>query len=89
MQESAAETGQNLAYGGRVSDRLRELRIRCGWSVEQLRVALAAHGHSVPASTIYAYERGRRRGGIDLPWSLVPAVASVYGYKQPRGWLPD
>ena len=76
-------------YPGRVAARLRQLRAPRDWSVEQLAAALRMAGHEVPPSTLYAYERGRSGGGVDLPWGLVPAIACVYGYRTASGWLPD
>lgn len=81
---SADET----TYPGRVSAKLRALREQRGWSVEQLQAALALHDAAIEIHTLYAYERGKARGGVDLPLRYIPAVAKAFGFKTANGWLP-
>ena len=76
-------------YAGRVAARLRELRESKGWSIADVQQRLARRRHKIPASTLYAYERGKAGKGIDLPVDLIPVVAALYGYQTAAGWLPD
>jgi hypothetical protein len=57
--------------------------------MEELQDRLDRHGFSVPTPTLYAYERGKDAGGVDLPLELIPIVAAAYGYRTAHGWLPD
>lgn len=76
-------------YPGRVASRLTELRLKAGWSIEDVKARLSAMGVEIPASTLYAYERGKDGGGADLPLSLVPTFAKLFGYAAANGWLPS
>ncbi len=54
---------------------------------------LAAHladlGRHVPLATLYAYERGKNAGGVDLPLELIPLIAEVYNFRRSGDWLPE
>jgi len=76
-------------YAGRVAARLRQLREKRGWSIGNVQDLLAERGHVIPSSNLYAYERGKAGGGVDLPVNLYPAIAHLYGFKTANGWLPD
>jgi transcriptional regulator with XRE-family HTH domain len=76
-------------YAGRVAARLRYLRERRNWTIADVQERLAAKGHKIPPSTLYAYERGKSGDGVDLPYRLIPVFAAVFGYKSAHGWLPD
>jgi ribosome-binding protein aMBF1 (putative translation factor) len=71
-------------YAGRVANKLRTMREDRGWSVEQTAEYL-----KIPASTLYAYERGKAGGGNDMPLNMIATVAEVFGFKTASGWLPD
>jgi len=81
----AIKAADTSTYAGRVSDSLRKLRTARKWSVKELQAKLARQGVEVPASSLYAYERGE----ISVPFELIPAVAGAFGYKTAAGWLPD
>lgn len=77
-------------YADRVAARLAALRRQRAWTMEQLQAALAQTlGRPLPKSTLYAYERGKNGGGVDLPLPLIPMIAAVFGYKTAAGWLPE
>ena len=76
-------------YAGRVAARLRYLRERRNWTIADVQEMLADEGHQVPVSTLYAYERGKSGGGVDLPYHLIPVFAGLFGFKTAAGWLPD
>lgn len=82
-------------YADQIAARLRELRHEKGWSIQDFRLRLAQvagvtgeDGEPIPQSTAYSYEHGRSGGGADLPTDLFPAIALLYGYATPFGWLP-
>lgn len=75
-------------YPSRVAANLREMRLAKDWSVKDLSERLSAIGAEVPIPSLYAYERGKLNGGVDLPWELVPAIGKVFGSKPLAGWLP-
>lgn len=77
------------AYGVTVAARLRELRQGRGWSMRELQARLETAGRRVPVATLYAYERGRSAGGVDLPLELIPLVAAVFDCPGPGDWLPS
>ena len=79
---------EKKTYGGRVAARIRTLRSDRGWSVEDLCERLATAGVPVEPQTLRSYERGKGRGGSDLPMNLAPAFAEAFGFKRPGGWLP-
>jgi transcriptional regulator with XRE-family HTH domain len=76
-------------YAARVSARLRELRTARGLSVQELSGRLARLGRRVPLATLYAYERGKDAGGVDLPLELIPLIAEAYGFSSAADWLPE
>jgi hypothetical protein len=76
-------------YGARVAGRLRELRLQREWSVDHVRARLAKLGARVSVQTVYAYERGKAGGGVDLPLELVPIIARLYECEHPGDWLPN
>ena len=86
MPRAAADRS---TYAARVAAALGRLRQNRGWSIEDLQASLAQNGHQAGSSTLYAYERGKAGGGVDLPLSAVPAIAAAYGYRTAHGWLPD
>lgn len=89
MARPNSRTPDTSTYAGRVCARLRELRIGNGWTMEDFRARLAQHGHNIPLSSCYAFERGSAMaGGSDLPLNLFPVVARIYGYTTSVGWLP-
>lgn len=76
-------------YAARVSARLRQLRTEHGLSMSDLADRLADLGRRIPLATLYAYERGKDAGGVDLPLELIPLVAEAYGFSHPGDWLPE
>jgi hypothetical protein len=46
-------------------------------------------GRRVPLATLYAYERGKDAGGVDLPLELIPLFSKIYGFPRSGAWLPD
>jgi transcriptional regulator with XRE-family HTH domain len=84
-QANAIETA---TYAARMAVRLRELRAAAGLSIEDLEAQLAKLGRAVPRTTLYAYERGKDAGGVDLPHALIPLIAKVYGFPRAGEWLP-
>jgi len=76
-------------YSGRVAARIRELREARGWSLDDLAERLKQNGTTIPVSSLYAYEVGRRGDGTgrDIPVDLYPAIAAVFG-KSIRSFLP-
>ena len=70
-------------FAGRVGARLRELRTRAGWSVDELKAELAERGLVVETDTLYKWERGTRTPRL----TDLPAFAEAYRMT-PRGVLP-
>ena len=72
-------------YAGRFAARLRTLRERKGWTVEELRDALSGAGLEVPESTLYKWERA------DLFPSVpeLPGLAEAFGVKVRTVLPPD
>lgn len=66
-------------YSGRVAARVRALRDKRGWSVEEL-----AHKVGVADQTMYGYESGKR----DIPPDLYPDLADAFGVTV-RAMLPN
>jgi transcriptional regulator with XRE-family HTH domain len=75
-------------YAARIAARLRELRTSAGLSIEDVQTKLARLGREVPVASLYAYERGKDAGGVDLPHALIPLIAKVYGFTSAGDWLP-
>ena len=71
------------------SPRLRQLRLDCGLLMPDLADRLTNLGRRVPLATLYAYERGKDAGGVDLPLELIPLFAEIYGFPHSGDWLPD
>jgi transcriptional regulator with XRE-family HTH domain len=71
-------------YTGRVAAKLRELRLKRGWSVDDVRDRLAMRGIEVSAQAIYKWETGLR----PVPVDVIPVIARIYGYGTAGGWLP-
>lgn len=84
-----AITIDRRTYAARIAARLRELRAEAGLSVEQFQAKLKRLGRDVPLATLYAYERGKDAGGVDLPHALIPLVAKIYGFAHAGQWLPE
>ncbi|NLF09598.1 MAG: helix-turn-helix transcriptional regulator [Pirellulaceae bacterium] len=76
-------------YAARVSARLRQLRAEHGFSMPALADHLSVLGRRVSLATLYAYERGKDAGGVDLPLELIPLIAEAYGFSHPGDWLPE
>lgn len=76
-------------YAARVSARLRQLRMKHGLSMPELAARLADLGRRVPLATLYAYERGKDAGGVDLPLELIPLIAKAYHFLHSSDWLPE
>ncbi len=76
-------------YAARVSSRLRQLRLDHGLSMLDLADRLSNLGRRVPLATLYAYERGKDAGGVDLPLELIPLFAEIYGFPRSGEWLPE
>jgi len=72
-----------------MSAELRRLRLGRNWTIEELHSKLSEQGVKVSSATVYAYERGRSAGGVDIPLSAIPVIADVFGYKRSGGWLPQ
>lgn len=75
-------------YAARVSARLRQLRMKHGLSMPDLADRLFHLGRRVPLATLYAYERGKDAGGVDLPLELIPLIAKAYNFRYSAAWLP-
>ena len=76
-------------YAARVSVRLRQLRTEHGLSMPDLAARLAGLGRRIPLATLYAYERGKNAGGVDLPLELIPLIAEAYNFPRSSDWLPE
>jgi len=76
-------------YAAHVSARLRQLRLDRGLSMSDLADRLSGLGRRVPLATLYAYERGKDAGGVDLPLEMIPLIAEVYGFRRSGAWLPE
>lgn len=76
-------------YAGRCAARLRQLRARRQWSVEEFCEQLRAAGVEVSPDGLRKFERGRRAGGRDLPVDLVPFIGIALGFAKVVGWLPQ
>ena len=88
MPPKAKKRPTSKTYSGRVAIRLRELRESRGWSVAKLGEHLTLAGHTVPPSSIYAYEFGKDANGVDLPLELIPFYSKAFGFKSAIGVLP-
>ncbi len=70
-------------FAGRFGARLRELREKKNWTVDQFRMRLESEGLTVSNSIIYNWEGGHRTPNLDV----LPMLAAVYGLT-PRTVLP-
>lgn len=81
-------------YASMIAKRLRELREERMWSIEDFRQKLAEHGivgkdGLLPKSTVYSYEIGSANSGATIPVNYFPVIAKIYGFRNPREWLPE
>ena len=67
-------------YTGRFAVRLRMLREKAGYSVEQLAEAL-----EVPTISVYHWEQGRNAPSFNS----LPKIAKLFGFKRTRDLLPE
>ena len=72
-------------YSGRVSARIRALRLERGLDMERLRDALNRLGFRIKLSTLYGWENGNKRPNPDK----YPALAKALGCKSVRDFLPE
>ena len=66
-------------YAGRFAARLRMLREKAGYTVEEL-----TEETGIPPGTLYSWEAGHRRP----PYETLPTLAGAFGVKV-RTLLPD
>lgn len=62
-------------FEGRFAARLRQLRDRKKWLVDDVCNALAERGHDIQPSTVFGWEGGRRQPKL----TLLPVLAEIYG----------